>query len=76
LDYPDLARFPNFKDLKGVEAIVNPGEILYIPMYWWHHVINVEDTVAINFWYKVCEKSLQFQHHIIIVHTTKPTLTF
>ena len=34
-DEPDLKRFPLFKEASGLEAIVAPGEILYIPMYWW-----------------------------------------
>ncbi|CAG7838647.1 unnamed protein product [Allacma fusca] len=51
-DFPDLDRFPKFREAKGVEAIISPGEILYIPMYWWHHVINADDTIAINFWHK------------------------
>lgn len=48
-----MCRFPKFAEVKGMEARVNSGEILYIPMYYWHHVINVEDTIAINFWHKV-----------------------
>ena len=33
-DKPDFKRFPNFKNLKGYECILKPGEVLYIPMYW------------------------------------------
>jgi len=60
LDFPDCEKFPKFRELQGLEAMVNPGEILYIPMYWWHHVINVEDTVAINFWHKVSQLCWKF----------------
>lgn len=59
LDNPDFDRFPNFRQVESLEAIVNPGDILYIPMYWWHHVINSEDTIAINFWHKVILSDLQ-----------------
>jgi oxalate decarboxylase/phosphoglucose isomerase-like protein (cupin superfamily) len=57
LEIPDLERFPRIKELQGVEATINEGDILYVPMYWWHHVINITDTVAINFWYKVSSSS-------------------
>lgn len=33
-DNPDLEKFPNFKNVVGYEAVVGPGDVLYIPMYW------------------------------------------
>ncbi|XP_064457998.1 hypoxia-inducible factor 1-alpha inhibitor-like [Ornithodoros turicata] len=54
-DHPDLERFPNFKKLCGYEAIINPGDVLYVPMYWWHQVessMQGSYTVSVNFWYK------------------------
>lgn len=59
-DRPNYTRFPKFKDAKGCEAIVGPGEVLYIPIYWWHHIESLMrggPTVTINFWYKVCCQS-------------------
>nr|CAB3252828.1 hypoxia-inducible factor 1-alpha inhibitor [Phallusia mammillata] len=35
---PDYQRFPKFRDAHAVEAIVGPGDVLYIPMYWWHQI--------------------------------------
>lgn len=58
-DRPDYSRFPKFKDAKGYEAIVGPGDVLYIPIYWWHHVESLMrggHTISINFWYKVNKK--------------------
>ena len=26
--------FPKFKNAKGYEAVLEPGEVLYLPMYW------------------------------------------
>jgi len=57
LENPDLIKFPKFSQVEGVQAILYPGDILYIPMYWWHHVINLTDTIAINFWYKAAANS-------------------
>lgn len=53
LDNPDLTKFPKFKDAKGVEGIVNPGDVLYLPPYWWHHVISIDQTVSVNFWFEM-----------------------
>lgn len=33
-DNPDYEKFPNFKNVVGYEAVVGPGDVLYIPMYW------------------------------------------
>lgn len=34
-DNPDYKRFPKFKDVKGYETVVGPGDVLFLPMYWW-----------------------------------------
>lgn len=34
-DNPDYERFPNFQNVVGYETVVGPGDVLYIPMYWW-----------------------------------------
>ena len=33
-DKPDKDKFPLFHDLEGYECLLEPGEVLYIPMYW------------------------------------------
>lgn len=53
---PDYTRFPHFKDVEGSETVIEPGEVLYIPIYWFHHVESLLKggcTISINFWYKV-----------------------
>lgn len=50
---PDLGRFPRFAEAHPLEVILAPGEILYIPQYWWHHIENLTDEcVSLNFWFK------------------------
>lgn len=54
-DRPDNVRFPKFREAKGFQTVIGPGEVLYIPMYWWHHVESLMRgtyTVTVNFWYK------------------------
>ncbi|KAJ1636935.1 hypothetical protein T492DRAFT_353039 [Pavlovales sp. CCMP2436] len=48
----DLTTRPRFQDAQAFEAILEPGEVLYIPQYWWHRVENLDDDcVTVNFWY-------------------------
>ncbi|KDR18274.1 hypoxia-inducible factor 1-alpha inhibitor-like [Zootermopsis nevadensis] len=52
---PDYTRFPKFREARGQEAIVGPGDVLYIPIYWWHHIESIMRggyTISVNFWYK------------------------
>ncbi|EGD72167.1 hypothetical protein PTSG_00189 [Salpingoeca rosetta] len=51
-DNPDYERFPKFKDARGLEAILRPGDVLYIPRCWWHLVRSLDElSVSVNFWY-------------------------
>lgn len=50
---PDISAFPRFAEAQPFHAVLQPGELLYIPQYWWHHVENLEDEcVSLNFWFK------------------------
>lgn len=52
-DGPDLdpARFPKFDTEKAREVILEEGEILYLPAYWWHQVTSLGDVnINLNTW--------------------------
>lgn len=49
---PDLTKFPKFSEAVGLQTILNPGDVLYLPEYWWHHVESpFEDTISLSFWF-------------------------
>ena len=52
VESPDLATFPAFGRVKGVECILEPGECLFLPSYVWHYVKQWEgdETLSLNFW--------------------------
>lgn len=35
---PDFKEFPGLKYINGYEAVISPGETLYIPSGWWHYI--------------------------------------
>ncbi|QRK08655.1 cupin-like domain-containing protein [Archangium violaceum] len=49
---PDLERFPLFQHaLKEAQvAVIEPGEVLFLPPMWWHHVESYGFNVMINNW--------------------------
>lgn len=53
-DAPDLARHPRFREAwsHALRAELDPGDAIYIPSMWWHHVQGLDDfTVLMNFWW-------------------------
>ena len=47
----DLARFPKFDPTSAREAVLEEGEILYLPAYWWHQVTSLGDVnINLNTW--------------------------
>lgn len=54
LDDPDFAAHPRFAEaLKSATAAeLEPGDVLFIPYMWWHHVESDADfNVQINYWW-------------------------
>ena len=54
---PDLSRYPKFRHATVIDVVVEPGEVLFMPVGWWHHVraVDVSMTVAFtNFVFPNC----------------------
>jgi hypothetical protein len=52
---PDLARFPRFAEAMqhALLAELEPGDALFIPSMWWHHVEALESfNVLVNYWWR------------------------
>lgn len=52
---PDLQRFPRYAQAldHALVAELAPGDALFIPSMWWHHVEALESfNVLVNFWWR------------------------
>ena len=50
---PDLDEYPNFdKCPVGMVSLIHPGDILYIPSRWWHHVTSLDTAMSVNIWWR------------------------
>ena len=51
---PDFERFPRFREAldAGVVADVEPGDAVFIPSMWWHHVQGLSAfNTLVNYWW-------------------------
>jgi hypothetical protein len=51
LDNPDIIAYPLFKNAQGYRVIVNPGDVLYLPLHWWHQVRSLDLSISVNYWW-------------------------
>ena len=54
LDAPDHARYPRFRDAlaQAQVAEMQPGDALFIPYMWWHHVETLDAfNLLVNYWW-------------------------
>jgi hypothetical protein len=50
IDNPDLDMFPHFRHARALECVLGPGDVLFIPIFWWHQVYSLSISVSISFW--------------------------
>ena len=48
IDRPDFVRFPRLKNVVGHEAIIAPGETLFIPSGYFHHIVYEEGGYGVT----------------------------
>jgi hypothetical protein len=51
---PDFEKFPRYADAlaAGQQAVLEPGDAIYIPSLWWHGVTSLEPlNVLVNYWW-------------------------
>ncbi|DBA69067.1 TPA: hypothetical protein ACH3X2_013228 [Trebouxia sp. C0005] len=44
LEHPDLAQWPKNADVKGLCCILKPGDVVYLPAYWFVHAQHLEES--------------------------------
>ena len=52
VENPDLTRFPDFAKAHCVEAVIKPGDMLYIPVKCWHYVRSLSVSFSVSFWFQ------------------------
>ena len=54
-EQPDFDRHPRFREAlaHARRAVLGPGDAIFIPSMWWHHVRSLEPfNVLVNYWWR------------------------
>jgi Cupin-like domain len=47
-DSPDYTQFPMFQHAEGCVAILEAGDMLYLPIFWWHYVVALDLSISVS----------------------------
>lgn len=45
---PDYDRYPLFRKAAAEEVLLGPGELLFIPIGWWHQVRSLDPSISVS----------------------------
>ncbi|XP_040918851.1 lysine-specific demethylase 8 isoform X2 [Toxotes jaculatrix] len=51
VENPDTERFPEFAKATYLECVLQPGDVLFIPVQHWHYVRSLELSFSVSFWW-------------------------
>jgi hypothetical protein len=66
---PDLTRFPRFAEALEVAQVaeLEPGDVLFYPALWWHHVEALDSFNAmVNYWWNVAPAYLDSPQNLLL----------
>ncbi len=49
LDNIDYDHYPRFRNVKIIEMVLQPGDLLFLPVGWWHYVRGLDVTITMTF---------------------------
>ncbi|MBW4643844.1 MAG: cupin-like domain-containing protein [Goleter apudmare HA4340-LM2] len=61
LEKPDYEKYPLFKQVHVMETVLEPGEIIFIPVGWWHQVKALDISLSISFTNFIFPNSYTYQ---------------
>jgi len=70
-EHPDLERFELLQQATAYEGVIGPGDMLFTPPGWWHHIRTLEKSITVshNFFNQV-----NFAEHMAGVMRSLPVL--
>ena len=44
---PNIERYPNFSDVTEKSVVLEPGDAIFLPIGWWHHVRSLDVSISL-----------------------------
>jgi len=63
--FPAFARYANDPDAQEMFVDLGPGEVLYIPQYWFHQMESLTESVSLSWWFKHTSRSYMGEDGVI-----------
>lgn len=73
-DHPDLERYPRYAEAERHKRVADlvPGDAIYIPPMWWHHVRSEGAlNILVNYWFGQPEDRFPFAALMLAVHSIR-----
>ncbi|MDI7775741.1 cupin-like domain-containing protein [Asticcacaulis sp. EMRT-3] len=70
IENPDFARFPRLRDAlaAGLTAELEPGDAIFIPYGWWHHVRSLSAVnMLANYWWNEAPAHVQAPYGTLLL---------
>lgn len=48
VDHPDFDRFPALRNVQGYQTVLEPGQTLFIPSGYWHHIVYEKGGYSVS----------------------------
>ena len=48
---PDIETYPEYCHSRQYRVRLGPGDVLYLPSLWFHHLTQSQGCIAVNYWY-------------------------
>ena len=68
---PDYVAHPEFARARALECVLEPGDLLFLPVLWLHSAASVSDvTISMNWWFDVPESLVHTvrKHRVALAH--------
>ena len=65
IDKPDLGRYPLFGEVTVLDVVVDPGETMFLPLAWWHHVTSMDVSLSFSYSNLDCPNEFSYQNAAI-----------
>ncbi len=58
--WPDTEDYPDFDKTSPVEIILEPGDMLYIPIFWWHVTFGPDTNLSVAYFWMASFRARYF----------------